>query len=1172
MRPGWNVPEQTKQRQALAADPRLSAWVSANAGSGKTYVLVNRVLRLLLDGVAPGRLLCITYTKAAAANMANRVFKALAEWSTLPEADLIARLTALTGRAPPAEQRAAARRLFAQALETPGGLKIETIHAFCTRVLQAAPFEANVPPRFEVADDLDQAEMLRDARRELLAFVAAHPDSAEAGALDLLARQAAQDTFETMIREALHQRALFSDADGRARDAGEMLAGISAFLGIPPDLQADEVQGRFRLDLSLASGLPDLIAGLEAGSSTRQNFATTLRALLAGEDGGDPVALCRRGFITGDGNINANLRGKGKSEFEPALLATLESLSERLLGAADQLNAIAIRDRSHALALLVTRMLASYRRLKSERSLLDFNDLIAKTRSLLTRVEAAWVLYKLDAGIEHILLDEAQDTSEAQWAILGTLADEFSSGAGTREGDPRPRTVFVVGDEKQSIYGFQGAMPKAFGEERRRLGQQIAEAGQHFETVSLNTSFRSAPDIMQAVDAVFALPEHARGLVFDGAGRPELHDTVRQNDPGCVDLWPLALDDEGEPPDAWTTPVDAVERRSGTAKLASRIAAALGRWTREHHDDLGRPFEPGDVMILLRTRGPLFEAIVRALKDVNVPVTGRDRLTLADHPAVEDLLVLGQTLLLPDDDLTLATALKTPLIGLDDDDLLRLAPERTGSLRQALRDAAASEPRYAAVEDKLVALAREAERCGPFRFFAGLLGPGGGRNLALARLGAEAGDALDAFLTAALDHERRYGPSLAGFLQHVAVTAAEVKRDLSTSAGEVRVMTVHGAKGLEARMVILADLARQPDAKRLPKIMAVAATGRPLVPIWPPASSEDCDATRAAKAALIDQSIEEHHRLLYVAMTRAEDRLIVCGAQPKGEAPEGSWHSMVETGLAGSDQGLREVPAPDGHGRIRRFMTSTPMAAEARDAAQALPTVATPAWLRRAAPGEYEVAPPLKPSNALSAADAADRQGDGPFVAEAAAAGRLAHLLLQILPDVPPERRRATAEALVAARGAGVPSERRAMLVRDALALLAEPALAALFGQGSLAEVPIAGSVTLRKNEVRAVSGQIDRLAVTGDCVLIADFKTAARPPATADAIAPRTLAQLAVYRALVQAIYPGRTVRALLVYTATLTSLEPELHLLDAVLANLADDGDPAPFPSPRDLPTPGS
>ncbi|CAN7687569.1 double-strand break repair helicase AddA [Bosea sp. LjRoot9] len=1154
MRSAPQIPPLTQQRQALAANPRLSAWVSANAGSGKTYVLVNRVLRLLLDGVEPGRMLCITYTKAAAANMANRIFKALSEWATMPDDGLTELLTALTGKTSSPDQRATARRLFAQALETPGGLKIETIHAFCTRVLQSAPFEANVPPRFEVADDLAQAEMLRDARRALLTLVAADPEGAEAKALDLLARQAAQDTFDAMMQEALRQRALFSDAQGRARDAGQMRNGMAAFLRIAPDLTAEEVQASFRRTLAGMGGLPRLIAGLEAGSATRQLFAANLRTLLAGQGDGDPVAQCRRGFITEAGSINANIRGKGKSEFEPDLLSVLESLAAGVLAASDQLNAIAIRDRSHALALLVTRMLASYQRLKSERSLLDYDDLIAKTRSLLSRVEATWVLYKLDAGIDHILLDEAQDTSEAQWAILGKLAEEFSTGLGAGEDALKPRTVFVVGDEKQSIYGFQGAMPKAFGDERQRLGRRIQEAGQRFEPVSLNTSFRSTSDIMQAVDAVFAAPDHARGLVFDGAQRPETHDTVRRNDPGCVDLWPLCANDQGEPPDAWTTPVDAAERRSGIVKLASRIAGVLGRWKRSGQDDLGHPFAPGDVMILLRQRGALFETIVKALKDEGVPVTGRDRLTLADHPAVEDLIVLGRTLLLPDDDLTLATALKTPLIGLDDDDLLRLAPERAGSLREALREAGASEPRYAAVEHKLVALAEEAGRSGPFRFFAGLLGPRGGRNLALAHLGAEAGDALDAFLNAALDHERRHGPSLAGFLQHISGTAADVKRDLSASAGEVRVMTVHGAKGLEAKIVILADLAPEPGAKRLPKILAVDAPRGLPVPLWPPAGAEDAEATRAAKALVVQQMVEEHHRLLYVALTRAEDRLIVCGAQPKGEAPEGSWYAMVAAGLAASEQGLRDIAAPDGQGVIQRFRVSVPRAAAPAKALDAPGAIEIPPWFGRPAPREHEPAPPLKPSSALSAADGTERPGDGPFLAQAASAGRLAHLLLQILPEIEAARREAAAQALAATRGGGLPTERRARIVTAALALLREPALAALFAEGSLAEVPVTGAIALADGSRRSVSGQIDRLAVTQDEVLIADFKTTARPPANAAAIPPTTLAQLAVYRALVEAIYPGRRVRALAIYTATLTTLEPDAHDLDAVLARMAD------------------
>lgn len=1151
MRPGWIVPPLTQAKQALASDPQLSAWVSANAGSGKTHVLVNRVLRLLLSDVAPGRMLCITYTKAAAANMANRIFRALADWARMPDETLTRALADLTGATPSPERRAKARRLFAQALETPGGLKIETIHAFSTRVLQAAPFEANVPPRFEIADDLAQAQMLREARRELLAAVLADPEGEEARALGLLARQAAQDTFDAMIQEALSRRELFGDTDGRARDPGAMRRGMAEFLGVAPELTAAEVQGRFQLDLSLNTALPRLIQALEAGSATRQSFAAALRAALAGED--DPVAVCRKGLITEANGINQNIRGKGKSEFEPELLAVLDELAALVLAARDRLNAIAIRDRSHALAVLVTQMLASYRRLKSRRSLLDYDDLIAKTRSLLSRVDAAWVLYKLDAGIDHILLDEAQDTSTAQWAILGRLTDEFTSGAGIPQNGLLTRTVFAVGDEKQSIYGFQGAAPAAFGEERVRLGQRLKDANRPFKPVSLNTSFRSAREIMQAVDAVFALPDHARGLVFDGAGGPEPHDTVRQGARGCVDLWPLSLDDAGEKPDAWTAPVDALSRRSGVAKLAGRIATTLARWQRAGRDDLGNAFSPGDVMILLRNRGALFETIVKALKDAGVPVTGRDRLTLADHPAVEDMLALARAILLPDDDLALATALKTPLLNLDDDDLLRLAPGRPGSLRAALAQAAQSEPRYRAVETKLTGMTREAGRCGPFRFFAKLLGPDSGRNLALARLGPESGDALDAFLNAALDHERRYGPSLAGFIRHVGGAAADVKRDLSASAGEVRVMTVHGAKGLEAKVVILADLAPPPGAKRLPKILVVQPPQGEPVPLWPTAGAEDASATRRAKARAIEHMVEEHHRLLYVAMTRAEDRLIVCGAQKQGEAPDGSWYAMIAAGLAASDAGLHEARAPDGEGMIARFMTSAPQPPAPAVGTQAAPAASPPAWLARPAPREDEPAPPLKPSNALSAADAAERPGDGPFLAESAAAGRLAHLLLQMLPEIAPERRAETAQTLAGVRGKGLSGARRDRLVADVLKLLDEPGLFALFAEGSLAEVPVAGAITLPGGAVRAVSGQIDRLVITPDEVVIADFKTATRPPADLDAMPPGTLAQLAVYRALIGAIYPGRRVRALAIYTATLSVLEPEAGRLDAVLVEMA-------------------
>ncbi|WID94580.1 double-strand break repair helicase AddA [Bosea vestrisii] len=1150
---GWTIPAQTSRAQSLATEPDLSAWVSANAGSGKTHVLVNRVLRLLLDGVAPGRMLCITYTKAAAANMSNRVFRALSAWAVATDTILWKVLTELTGQLPAPSDIGRARRLFAQALETPGGLKIETIHAFCTRVLQSAPFEANVPPRFEVADDLAQSELMRDARRDLLAAAEADSDGPQARALRFMAEHAAQDTFDQIMREALHQRAVFSDAEGRARKSEEIVEGLSAFLGISPELTAEAARQRFQRELVTVPDLERLLATFETGSATRIKAAVAIRVAVADAPGIDPVAACRAGLLTAEGNVAQHVRGKGNSALPADLDAALDALAACLTEAIDQLNAIAVRERSAALAVLVTHILAAYRKLKAQRSLLDYDDLIAKTRSLLDRVDPAWALYKLDAGIDHILLDEAQDTSEAQWAILRRLSEEFSAGEGARE-QVRPRTVFVVGDEKQSIYGFQGAAPAHFSEERRLLGRRLQEAGQRFEPISLTTSFRSAPDIMRAVDAVFAPREHWRGLVFDGGAGPERHDTVKRLAIGAVDLWPVSGDDAGDKPDAWTAPVDAPERRSGLVKLAARIADVLKRWSDAGRDDIGRPFKPGDVMILLRQRGALFEAIVKALKDRGVPVAGRDRLTLADHPAVEDLAALGRTILLPQDDLSLAITLKTPLFGLDDEDLMRLAPERKGSLREAFRKAAQSEPRYAAIEARLTELAEEAGRCGPFRFFAGLLGPGGGRNLALARLGPEAADALDAFLSAALDHERRYGPSLAGFLHHIGAVATQVKRDLSASAGEVRVMTVHGSKGLEAPVVILADLGVAPGERRLPKLMAVVPPRGQHVPVWPTKRADDPTAMRRAKDAVVAQMIEEHHRLLYVALTRAEDRLILCGTQAKGEAPEGSWYAMAGTGLAGSEPWLRDVPAPDGDGEVRRFMVSQPGDVAAEESAAAVVATTSPDWLTRAAPDEAEPAPPLRPSSALAAADGQDRPNDGPFLAGAAAAGRLAHLLLQVLPEVPPERRASTAHALAEARGGSLPQERRAGIVEDALALIAAPEFGGLFGPGSLAEVPLAGEIIMADGSRRPVQGRIDRLAVGDDEVLIADFKTAARPPENATALPASTLAQLAVYRRLVGEIYPGRRVRAIAIYTASLKPLEPGAELLDATLATMTD------------------
>jgi ATP-dependent helicase/nuclease subunit A len=1177
-RASFIVPPATRANQALAADPEGSAWVSANAGSGKTKVLVDRVLRLLLQGVEPGRILCLTYTTATAANMSNKVFERLGGWTGMSEEALETVLEELVSdpsssrkSVVPLEQKVRARRLFAQALETPGGLKIETIHAFCTRVLQMAPFEANVPARFEVMDDTQCETLLQTARREVMSAALLAPGSDLGRALQRLSADTANDDgFARIVQAALKVRARFCDANDVPYPTSTMRERLAQALDITPDLTAREVAQDFRTTVDRLVDVDHVIATYAKGSVTDIRIADAARGAVKADDPRDALEHWIGALLTAQGEIRKSLGTAAVAKLDPELPEQLVLLANHVIAATDRLRAIETLERTAALATLVTAIFARFDAAKQRRRLLDYSDLITKTRSLLTRVGSSWVLYKLDAGIDHVLVDEAQDTTPEQWDILQSLTSEFTAGAGARPSSVT-RTMFAVGDQKQSIYGFQGAAPELFEDMRRAFGGRTTRAEARFSDIRLNTSFRSTPDVIAAVDAIFGLRQHWDGLTFEENVPPQRHDTARPNDAGAVDLWPIAADDPEPERTAWNIPLDAPERQHHTIKLARRIATQIARWMAAKKDDLGQPFAPGDVLILVSKRGPLFEAIVKALKDNHVPVAGRDRLRLAVHPAVEDLLILGQAVLLPDDDLALATTLRTPLFDLDDADLMAFAPTRAGSLREALREAAVGDARLAAAQERLEAFVACAHRKGPFGFFAHVLGAAGGRHAAIRRLGAEAGDAVDSFLSEALDYERRHGLSIYGFLRSMAGSSREVKRDLSAPGRDVRVMTVHGAKGLEARIVILADVGRPQGGSFTPRLLDLPLSGRTTdrgaiadpVPVWSPIAKTDPASVIKAKTNEQTKVREERNRLLYVALTRAEDRLIICGAGKTDAPPAGSWYETIERGLSLAIPGLVEIPAPDGQGTIRRFkITPAPpveASALAEPGAPSPASVPPPEWLYRHPPAEAPPPPPLAPSHPFVAADQPDRPLDEGLVA-AAAEGRLAHLLLQVLPGVSRDRRKTTAMAIASARAAALTPQVHAAIVDSVMAVLDQPDLAALFGPGSLAEVPVSGAIDLPDGTRRQVQGRIDRLLITDTEIIVADFKTGARPPTSARSLFPRTLVQMAIYDALAASIFPERMVRARLIFTADRSVIEPSrAQLLEALTLLAADAGTPA-------------
>ncbi len=885
-----DAPPEAVAAQRKASDPAHSAWVSANAGSGKTYVLARRVVRLMLAGTPPGAILCLTFTKAAAATMANRVFALLGEWALMDDATLRTTLHELDGAHHDAAALARARRLFAQALETPGGLKVQTIHAFCERVLHQFPFEANVASQFAVLDELGHGELVRRAKLEVLLEAAADPEGTLGKAMAHLATVAADETVDNLLGEALMAREAMEQDIAARGGLDRAMASLGDALGLMPgETEASLLAAVTDEALLPPSDWPAVADTLvHVSSAVREKDIARLLRQAASDPAGQRDAYLAI-FFSASGDPRKSLVTKAVQTQEPALASRIEREQARLVALQARRRAAALRDGTAALITLAQAISTRVEREKAARGVLDFSDLIARTRDLFRNGTARWILYKLDQGIDHVLVDEAQDTSPDQWDIVAALVEEFTAGEGARGA---ARTLFVVGDEKQSIYSFQGAEPRQFGVLRNRFAARFLKAGRPFEKdIRLNFSFRSTQAVLSAVDRVFDDADARRGLSFD-PGPLTPHAAARAAAPGLVELWPPMEPDETEDASPWTAPVDAPGLGDPVDRLAERIAGHVKLWLDDGYGlpDRDRPIRAGDILVLVRRRGAIFEAIIRALKTAGVPVAGADRLVLGEHIAVMDLLALGDCLLTPQDDLSLAAVLKSPLIGLGEEELLELASGRSGSLWDAL-----AEDEHPAAA-RLAAWRAEALTLSPATFYARVLSRDRGRRAMLARLGSEAADAIDEFLTMALDFETREIPTLRGFLAHMRAAELNVKRDMELGRNEVRVMTVHGAKGLEADIVFLADTMGKPGSHHDPKIFAIAPANAPAETprrlVWSPSAKADIDIVGAARQQSREAQAEEYRRLLYVAMTRAADRLIVCGAQPKRPDPD-VWYEII---------------------------------------------------------------------------------------------------------------------------------------------------------------------------------------------------------------------------------------------------------------------------------------
>ncbi len=1151
--------------QRAAADPDASVWVAASAGSGKTKVLTDRVLRLLLPrtdgrrGTPPERILCLTFTKAGASEMALRINETLAQWATMPleatndKDGLTAILNRLLGRSPTEHDIEAARKLFAQVVDAPGGLKIMTIHAFCQSILGRFPLEAGLPPHFTVLTPDGARALMQQARDHVLKNSARDPQSDLNQALSHIAGSLNDEQFADLMAVLSGERQTLERLLKATQGADPLFHVMCGHLGLKPDITERELILNACRDEAFP--VEELRAACRVlcgskGKTDRENGEALADWLAAAPESRAAMIETYTGvFLTRKGTVKAdkNLASVASEQALPGIKELMTQEGTRLLALRDKVNALNCARMTHDLMIVGQAIIDRYQALKTAQAGLDFDDMINHTRALLTRSHmSAWVLYKLDGGIDHILVDEAQDTNPEQWDIVESLIREFFAGNGAR--DVR-RTLFVVGDEKQSIFSFQRAAPDRFREKHAAFRKIVEDAGETWKAVPMEISFRSAAAVLDFTDAVFA-----GDAVRYGVSETKLrHFSFRAGHAGHIEQWPLfrvPKDDSHKERSYWDPLLTPVTQNNARALLARHIAETVEGWLK-NRDILparGRPVQPGDIMILVRNRNALVGHMIRELKNRDIPVNGLDRMRLGDHIAVQDMLALAQFALLPEDDLSLACILKSPLINWNDQQLEDIAIARPGTLWEAVQK------NTPGIAPWLAALIRQAKAVRPYEFFSHALQapcPGSdvsGLRAMTARLGTDAIDPLDEFLNQVLGFEGDHISSVQGFVLWHAQNETEIKREQEEAGGQVRIMTVHASKGLQAPIVILPDTIRTVGSsgnRASDRLLWPAKTGLPF-PFWSPYAESDCEAYAHARQAARDKDQEEYRRLLYVALTRAEDRLYIGGAAGDRAHDDGSWYELTRRAFGEFDN-AREEPLSASAGVMTGLdqpetlvthilattQTAPPVAKEVkgRGPVLTLPDLQSPAWRwSRAAPGEEPAPPrPLIPSQASvpggeepAALSPLHAQEDYRF-----RRGNLTHRLLQFLPGRAEDIREKLAHEFAGRYGQDLPADVRESVVTETLRILDDPQFQALFGPASRAEVPVTGLI-----DGRLVSGQIDRLLVSDDGVHIVDYKTNRPPPQHEKDVPEMYRKQLKAYRDTLSGIYPDRTVRTWLLWT----------------------------------------
>ncbi len=1181
---------QTTKLQNAAAEPTLSAWVSANAGSGKTFVLVKRVIRILLSGTPAHKILCLTFTKTAAAEMQNRLFSTLSQWAVMGDDMLIIEVKDVAGIDLQIDELSTARRLFAQALETPGGLKIQTIHAFCERILHIFPIEAGISPQFEVIDERTSQEMLTVIKRKIL-HEALDVKGHFGNSMMLISQYVNEQKFDELLGGLIKNRSKiakligydFADISAQNAPLGNAIGQLGASLKIGDLLvEADE------LGQDIVSYYQDILADKqhwptkdlrklmsllkEDGRSNNMKLATSINAAISAESASISADKYFDIFLTKTRQpksakwITANLLKEN-----PDICDRLAKEKASALVKFETLSAVKLYQASAALFEIGNAIMWQFLQKKQASSMVDYDDLINITANLLNgkssndKGQTAWVLFKLDNGLDHILIDEAQDTSPAQWAVIEPLVQEITAGEGARED---ARSLFVVGDEKQSIYKFQGADRAEFKRKEASFEDAFHHANMDWRHIPLSLSFRSAPCVLEAVDRVFGFATAASGVYDDFAkviksGKLNARHFANRKVGGVVELWPIEQGSVVEPPNAWRAPVDEASPISPSRQLADKIADKIALWLHQKRKlkSTQQSIRPGDILILVRRRNDFVNALIKAIKKHNIPVAGIDRIRVRNELIVEDLISLGKFCLLPKDELTLAIILKSPMIGIDDDALFELAYGRDENLWLCLKHN--NELKWQAIYKMLDKWLKMSQNLRPFDFYMQVLANDGIRKKLIARLGIDALDPLDEFLNLVETFELTHLADLSYLIKWIESDDEELKREIDQQKDEIRIMTVHGAKGLESNIVILPDTCGLPQKSRGEDLAfyfadKAAEFGNQDFAYWRPNKDIEPTLVKQVKASNYIKEIEEYHRLLYVAMTRAGDELYVAGYSKKPASDDAeyfNWYQLVKQAMLGWAEEVEDINGE----MVLRFEAEGELEKSTQNVDQSKQKSNLPSWAKQTIKAIKQRDTIYSPSTLLE--DTQDKIFEpsniriSPLLAEdnqnRFLRGNIIHKLLENVPKIDKDQQNIAIDRYLQRFTDQFDSKTLSEIKAEVVKIMQDIRFSKLFSSNAQSEVSIVGKIE-HLGRQKLISGQIDRLYIQDNKILILDYKSNRPPPNKVELVSKQYLGQMAAYRAILRQTYPDHKIEAALLWTYNSHLMRIDDAKLDSIYAEI--------------------